>query len=380
MTGRGTTVPGRVVHVSTVHHHDDNRIFHRQCRSLARGGYQVTLIAVGERAHRADGVVIVPLPRLRRSRRMLTLVPRALALCWRHRADVYHLHDPELIPIIPLLRLRGARVVFDAHEDLPEQVLDKAYLPLRVRAPLAAAARALFLLAGWCSSRVVVASPPIASRFPPRRTTALCNYPAPPPDADQAGDRVVDYASREDTVVYAGAISAGRGAVQMVDAMTHAGLDGWKLALYGPAPPDDLLRTLRGRPGWARVDYHGLVPAVRARRAMDAARIGLVVLQPTPMYTRNLPTKLFEYMWAGLPVVASDFPVWRSVVAGAGCGILVDPTDPVAIAEALAELAADPDRSAELGERGRRVVRERFTWAGEETKLLALYHRLLRGG
>jgi Glycosyltransferase Family 4 len=174
VTGRSN----RVVHLSTLHPWEDNRVFGRECRSLARNGYEVVLVAVADRPCEQDAVRVIPVPRAsNRLARMLTAVPRTLWLAWRLRAAVYHLHDPELIPIAPLLRVSGARVVYDAHEDLPCQVLDKTYLPAASRSPIAVASRGLCWFAGRVSSHVIAATPTIARRFPGGATTVLHNYP-----------------------------------------------------------------------------------------------------------------------------------------------------------------------------------------------------------
>lgn len=374
----GTAADGRrarIVHVSTVHRWDDIRIFRRQCRSLARHGYEVNLIAVGEERRYEDGVTVIPLPGVPRVRRLLTAVPRGLWLCWRHRADLYHLHDPELIPLIPLLRLRGARVVYDAHEDLPVQVREKTYLPWPVRAVLPGVASLLCRFADRVGHHIVAATPAIARRFAAGTTTILHNYPEPLPEAD-GGE---DYDAREDIAIYVGGITAQRGAAQMVDAMAQSTLGrSWRLVLLGPEPPATLLADLRSRTNWDGLDYRGRVPANQARQVMGTAKIGMVLFLPIAAHTEALPSKIFEYMAAGLPIIASDFPLWRSIIEEAGCGLVVDPTDPAAIAAALDTLMADQQRAAEMGRRGRAAAQWRYNWLTEEAKLVEFYGRLLR--
>jgi glycosyltransferase involved in cell wall biosynthesis len=334
----------------------------------------VTLLAVADKPQVEEDVRVIPVPRSQgRISRALLGVPRALSNAWRLNADVYHLHDPELIPLIPLLRLRGARVVYDAHEDLPVQVLDKHYLHPLLKGGVALASRALCRAARHTSSHVVAATPTIAKRFSPGSTTIVHNYPEILPDVDA----VEPYAERERIVVYSGGLSVQRGAFQIVDAMQQADLPGWRLLMVGPHNPRSLTAQLRTRPGWQRVDDRGVVSPLDARRITAAARIGLVLSQPSRAQRDALPTKLFEYMVAGVPVVASNFPLWASIVGGANCGLLVDPTDPTAIAAAMEELASNPERAADMGRRGRQAVLSRLNWTREERLLLSLYQRLL---
>jgi glycosyltransferase involved in cell wall biosynthesis len=102
----------------------------------------------------------------------------------------------------------------------------------------------------------------------------------------------------------------------------------------------------------------------------------LVVLHPERGYKESLPIKLFEYMSAGLPVIASDFPYWRELLEPIGCASFVDPLDPVRIAAAIDDLLSNEERAREMGMRGAAAVRERLNWEQEAPKLFDLYARL----
>lgn len=367
-----------VVHVSTVHHWDDSRIFRRMCLSLARHGHDVVLLANAEREREEGGVRVVPVAAARsRAGRVLVTLPRVAAAAWSMRAVIYHLHDPELIPMIPVLRLRGAKVIYDAHEDLGRQILAKEYLPAAIRPAVAAAGRLLCRFADRTADYVLAASPTVAEGF---RGGGACAVVRNYPEALPQGRDAPAYDRRDQRVVYAGGLTRARGVEQMVDAMPYAGLPDWRLLLVGPHCPEDFIDSLRTRPGWDHVDHRSAVPPMEARRLMGAGRIGLALLQPIGQYVDVLPTKLFEYMSLGIPVVASDFPQCREVVDGARCGLLVDPTDPRAIGEAIRALATQPDAAREMGERGRAEVARRFNWGIEESRLLQAYTSLLGSG
>ena len=367
-----------VVHLSTVHRWDDSRVFRKMCLSLARNGYHVTLLAVADTERVVGGVRILPVARARsRLGRVLVRLPRGVAKAWSMRAAVYHLHDPELIPFIPILRLRGAKVIYDSHEDLALQILEKEYIPLKARPVVAAFGRLLVLIADRTANHVIAASPTVGEAFRDSKCTVIRNYPEDLAEARNAPP----YDQRTRRVVYAGGLTKARGVEQMVDAMEYAALPAdWRLLLVGPHSPEDFIDRLRSRPGWAHVDYQARVPPLEARRLMSECRIGLAVLQPIGQYVDVLPTKLFEYMSLAIPVVASDYPLCREVVESTGCGLLVDPTDPKAIGAAIAELAGDSERAKEMGRHGRTEGARRFTWSSEEQRLLAVYSRLLDQG
>jgi glycosyltransferase involved in cell wall biosynthesis len=126
------------------------------------------------------------------------------------------------------------------------------------------------------------------------------------------------------------------------------------------------------------VRYVGLLPFEDVPRHLAESHIGIVCLRPEPAHLESLPVKLFEYMQARLPVVASNFPLWREIVNGAGCGLLVDPTKPEEIAATIRRLADDPMLRRKMGEAGARAVEEKYTWEAEAKGLLAAYEMLDR--
>lgn len=296
----------------------------------------------------------------------------ALAL----QADLYQFHDPELLPVGLLLKRRGKRVVFDAHEDVPLQLLCKPYLSRPLRRIFASAYGWLQKLTAHRFDGIVAATPSIASRFAPYNsaTTCVCNYPllaefpAPTP-----------WDERKDTVCYLGDITAIRGAHEMVRAMGRVS-GATRLNLAGCAAAPELLAQLQREPGWQRVNLLGQVDRDGVRSLLAQSRAGLVTLHPTPNYLDSLPIKMFEYMAAGIPVIASNFPAWQAIIDTFQCGVCVDPLDPDAIAGAIDRLGADPLAAQDMGKNGRTAVLSHFHWEREFSSLLALYTKILDRG
>jgi len=104
---------------------------------------------------------------------------------------------------------------------------------------------------------------------------------------------------------------------------------------------------------------------------------GLVLYHPVPNHTDAQPNKLFEYMSAGIPVISSNFPLWKEIVEGHQCGICVDPLKPDEIAKAIQWILDNPEKAKKMGENGRRAVEEKYNHTVEEKKLLTLYKLLL---
>ncbi len=335
-------------------------------------GYRVFLVAVASDVEgQSTDVSVIQLPRLSRLRRVTIGSVRAIRTALKTRATIFHLHDPELVWAIPLLRLMGKRVIYDAHEDLPVQILNKPYVRASARPIMRCVAQLVISLARL-STHVVSATETIAARFPSERVSVVHNYP-PLRDAEAAAVSVLD---RGNSLVYIGGIAELRGAVQMVDALGKEEFpDGWALDLAGTMP-ESLQTRLKASEGWGRVRFHGQLPPDRARDLLLAARVGLVVLQDTEAYRESLPTKMFEYFAAGVPVIASDFPLWNTLIEEFDCGVTVDQTSPSAIASAVARYANDPELLQRHSTNARRVAVEMLNWASEEPTLQAVYRRV----
>ena len=163
----------------------------------------------------------------------------------------------------------------------------------------------------------------------------------------------------------------------MVQAMGIIGDPRVRLQLAGEFDSQQHKQQLTSLPGWQSVDYHGWASRPQVAELLGNVRAGLVLFHPLPNHLDAQPNKMFEYMAAGLPVIASDFPLWREIVEGAGCGLLVDPQDPAAIAAAISWVASHPDEAEAMGRRGRQAVEEKYNWEQESAKLIQLYERLL---
>ena len=364
-----------VAHLTSVHSRFDTRILHKMCISLVSSGHEVALVvADGKSDELLSGVQIhdVGASSGRRDR-ILKAPSRVFAKALELNADIYHLHDPELLLIGLKLKRAGKRVVFDSHEDIPRQMLSKPYLNKPTRWAIAQGLRTYEAWSCRQLDGVIAATPFIRDKFLKINPNSvdINNYPI-------LGELTSgsSWDEKHAEVCYVGGIAEIRGIAELVEAMNQLRSVG-RLNLAGSFSDKTLEKRLHGHSGWKRVNPLGFVDRVGVRDVLARSMAGLVTLHPVINYIDALPVKMFEYMSAGIPVIASDFPLWREIIAGNNCGLLVDPLNPVAIAQAIDYLISHPKDAERMGRNGRRAVVDHYNWDNESQKLLAFYDAIL---
>lgn len=369
----------RVCHISTVHSGVEIRIVRKQLATLAKAGYEAHVIIAATDAEvremRSMGIQAVALMPYRGSQwlRMIVHGARAFRRARKLRADVYHFHDPELIPYALGLKLLGHRVIMDVHEDFAGLIREKPWIQPFLRAFIARFAHGVERLAAGRFDAVVAAVPYLGDLFREhaRRTVVVGNFPfvneLEPPDGEQP------WRDRRD-VAYVGSIARIRGIFELVQALPAAGV---RLQLAGKFMSAAEQAEAKQLAGWSQVDDHGFVDRTAIRQILMTSFAGICTLHPISSHLIAEPIKLFEYMAAGLPVISANIPYYERIVREADCGICVDPTDANAIAEAIRYLRDHPEEAQRMGQNGRRSVLRRYNWDHEASKLVGLYRDLL---
>ena len=365
----------RVCHMTSAHAPEDERIFFKECVSLARNGYEVYQVSQGK-SYEKNGVHIIGVGELPsgRLKRMTSFAKNVYQAALALDADVYHFHDSELLPYGLKLKRKGKKVIFDSHEDTLESILEKKWIPAPIRK----------VVYRWFKGQqesvcrridaVITVTPHLVRFFQEinPRTVQVANFPilpeSLPPSAPQPG-----------MLVFAGGVSRPWNHHTIIKALEK--LPECRYRLCGPAG-DAYLQELKALPAWDRVEYLGRVPHEEVADLLCRSAVGMAVVS----YMRNNDwkngtmgnTKIFEEMLAGIPVVCTDFVLWREFVDRWHCGLCVSPEDPDAIAAAVQYLIDHPEEARRMGENGRRAVEEEFNWGVEEKKLLALYEDILK--
>ena len=361
----------KVCILTSVHCSFDIRIFQKEAKSLARAGYNVTLLSRHNKEEIVKGIKIVPLPnpknRIERMTKTAWVVYRKAV---KIDADIYHFHDPELIPIGLLLKHHGKRVVYDVHEDVPRQILSKEHILGLFRKPVSAFIEALEAFSSKRFDAVVTATPFIDRRFSElgANTVNVNNFPI----VSELNSAQNNWEMKEKAVCYVGGIARIRGAIEMVEAI---GKTSYGLLLAGGIETI-LEQKLMKLSGWSQVETFGFINRTGVRAVMARSMAGLVLLYPVINYRDALPVKMFEYMSAGIPVIASSFPLWIKILNENDCGICVDPLNVDEIADAIRWIVDHPLEAKRMGENGRRAVTEKYNWEIEERKILKLYSLL----
>lgn len=365
----------KICHVTSAHPAEDGRIFRRACVSCANAGYETYLVERGE-SYIKNGVNIVGLNKPYsngRLYRMTVYSLKAFLFSLRVNADLYHLHDPELLPYVLIYKLFGKAVVFDSHENYVEQIRNKEYLPTSI---------ASFLSKAFdCFSRVIFkqldgltypgdAKNPYFEHLC-KRVSKTDNLPW----LNELYNRYDPSKIRENkTACYIGGLDEARGITEMIQASYKAG---FKLYLAGAFSNEVYKSKIQSMEEYACVEYLGVIGRDEIANLLNKVQIGLCTLLDVGQYYKmsNMPTKVYEYMSMGVPSILNDSPYNLRFNERYHIGKCVNPRNIDLYAETLNSINNDPDLS-QYGENGRFLIKTKYCWDKEQMNLLKLYESI----
>ena len=362
----------KIALITSAHQDRDVRIFQKEAVSLAEAGFDVTHLVPNSESRVELGVTVISFdfPVRSRFKRMFFLVREVYKQALKIDADIYHLHDPELLRIALKLKKKGKKVIYDAHEDVPRDIMTKEYIPKSLRKLVSKRFEKFENKIAKRLDGIITATPFIRDRFLKinQNTIDINNYPLQS-EIDLGAD---SSNIRENFVCYIGVLNKIRGINEMVLA---AGIAETPLKLAGEFR-DGSRAALQNLPAWKYCEELGLINRKKALEIKQRALAGLVIFYPVANHVDAQPNKIFEYMAAGLPVIGSNFPLWKKIIEEGKCGLCVDPLSPQQIADAIKFLAANPGQAITMGENGQRLVKEVYNWDIEKKKLITFYNTL----
>lgn len=362
----------KVCHMTSVHAPEDVRIFKKECVSLAKAGYDTYLVEQGE-TYDKNGVHIIGVGTQENSRfaRMFKMTKRVYEVALKVDADVYHIHDPELLPYGLKLKKKGKKVIFDSHENTSQLILEKKYIPRILRAGISKAYKRYEKRICNKLDAIIYVSPNVRKQFKVlnKRAVLIANYPL------LADNAMPDFINRN--IFFGGMIIPAWHHEDVIRAIED--IHDVSYTLCG-AVSEGYLNQLSLLKGWSKVNYLGRISHERVYEELANSFIGLAIAEPAPNTNWNEGTlgvtKLFEEMMAGLPVICSNFELWKKVVEENNCGICVNPGKVEEIKNAIIKILNNKKLAKTMGENGRRLVEQKYNWSVEAAKLIELYKQL----
>ena len=363
----------KVCHITSAHNRYDVRIFIKECASLAKNRYDVTLLVNDNKSDEINKNVKIKSTKLKPKNRLERFVKSKkllLAKAIEVDAAVYHLHDPDLLLLGNELKRRGKKVIFDCHEDVVNQIMDKSWIPRPLRGIVSKAYSIYEKFSLRNYDAVISVTPHIVERLSKinPNTVIVTNYP------------IMDFENSIDknprrAICFAGGISAQWNHDKILKALENINRVEYILAGTGTKDYLDLLQSL---PGWRKVNYVGKVPHEEVKNIYAQSIAGIALNYSNQAKNEGTlgNTKLFEFMEAGLPVICSNYRLWKEIVEENNCGICIEPNNIEEIKNAINYIINNPEEARIMGENGRKAVIEKYNWKTQEEILLKLYAKL----
>jgi glycosyltransferase involved in cell wall biosynthesis len=254
--------PVRICHLTSVHPASDIRILDKECQSLGNAGYQISFIVPGAKSRNEGKVRIVGLPPSKGGRlsRMIVTMSKVFRAALKEKALVYHLHDPELLPVGILLKLfKGQKIIYDVHEDYATQNLSKPYIPKLLRKPTALFIKGIENVAAKFLDGIVTATDDILKNFSKNKNAvSVKNYPI----LSNYKDIEIPTEKRKAAfnIIYMGLIAEIRGIPQIIESLESINSDlSVNLTLCGRFYPSDYEKKIRELKNSTQVEYKGWI-------------------------------------------------------------------------------------------------------------------------
>lgn len=359
----------KVCHVTSVHSRYDIRIFKKECVSLANNGYDVTLFCIDDKESEVRDNVNITSKNYKYKNRFERILKSSKNIkrdLTKIDAEVYHLHDPELIDLIPFLKKHNKKVIFDSHEDYPDLILEKTWIkkPLRLIISKIYEIKEKQYLK-LCDA-VISVTPHICNRLKKinKKTYMITNYPII--------DKLPKKNNFDNYICFAGGITPQWSHENIVSSLKDINIE-YKLAGKVTDDYKEKLNSLN----YKSLSFLGKLSYGEVLNLYKNASIGMALCQKSKNVDGDNGslgnTKLFEYMASGVPIICTNFKLWKEILNEYPAGICVNPNNVEEIRDAILTIMKDDKLKQKMGNAGMRAVKEKYNWKTQEEILLKIY-------
>lgn len=363
----------RIYHITSVHTRYDTRIFMKECMTLAKSGYDVSLIVCdGNGDEEKNNVKIIDAGNCHNFKRIKRMLkgPDYIDKVLKNKIEncsntIIHFHDPELLFLGKKYARKGCKVIYDSHENVPKQILSKPYLNSTLAKLISVIFTNFEKSIVKVLSGVITVTEDNVNRFKRFNDNIYLvrNFPVLSSFLD------LDVSNKKMSFLYNGGVTEIRGAREICEAAASSKTE---INFYGPVQSKEFENLIKNQYSI----FHGAIPQCELFEINKTASVGLCTLHKVPNYLDSYPIKLFEYMAAGMAVIASDIPMWKEIIEKYECGICVDPQNVEQICDAILFMKNNPNKVRKMGENGRKAVFEHFSWKNESKVLLECYKKV----
>lgn len=369
----------KAYHLTTVHPRNDVRIFHNECKFLSKNGWNIELVVfdnLGDDVKNNISIKDLGSSKNNRASRLIRNLSITtayfLSKIKESRGSIIHFHDPEIIFISGFLRLMGYKIIFDAHEDLPKQISSKPWIKKSLKPFFVFLAKLLDKAISLSATHIVAATQYIGNKFPNEKTILVRNLPAKE-DFSQVFPKKTN---GNINICYIGSISEERGIFDILDALVILNKNNKvTLKLGGKFSSTSIEKNVIAHPAWPHVDFLGWVNRDQFQKIASECIAGLIPLHPYPNYLESYPNKMFEYMACSIPIVCSNFPLWKQILNEIECALFFESKSAQDLSEKIQYLINNKISASKMGNIGRAAFEEKLNWQGEFKKLLDMYNK-----
>jgi len=373
----------KICMITTVHAPLDQRIFHKESKSLLNVGHSVTIIAPDDDKYtkQVDGIYIKTIKRAKKIFHPLTMV-RVFLLGLKQDCDVYHCHEPGSLLVCSLLKIiKRKKLVYDAHEHYALLIATNPIFPKILQQIIYKISDVgeKFLTSTFPES-VITVDEILGNKFREICTNVwiISNYPK----IELFEDTHLKTNIENKNLIYVGGLTEERGIMEIILAFENVlkKIPDAKLLFVGGFYHQHFKSRIMDyyhKQGLEKnIDFVGQVPYSKVAGYMKEANVAISVLQPNGRYELGISVKFYEYMCAGLPIVINNFKYMKQLAEEIKCGIPVNPTDIKEISNAIIWFFEHPKKARQMGENGRRAAENCFSWEIMEKRLAKMYDEI----